>query len=55
VQLRFSSLLPSNSNTMSFYTNNISYFSEWSTVCIIKPIEIPFFYIDEFYTGRAPQ
>lgn len=55
VQLRFSSLLPSESNPISFYTNNISYFSQWSTVCIIKPIKVPFFYIDDFYTGRDPQ
>ena len=32
-----------------FFTNGIDFFSEWSTVCIIKPINPPDFYINEFY------
>lgn len=46
VQLRFSSSQGSGDN---YYTTNISYLSEWSTVCIIKPIQVPEFYIQEFY------
>ena len=46
VQLRFS--LKVNTGSNNFYTNDIENFSEWSTVCIIKPIDIPIFYIDEF-------
>lgn len=47
VQLRLSSV--SNiSNSVSFFTDNLSYFSQWSTVCIIKKINPPRFYIDEF-------
>ena len=49
VQLRFSNI------SGSFYTNNINNFSEWSTVCIIKPIQAPEFYINDFYTGQPPQ
>lgn len=53
VQLRFSSVV--GSNTSTFYTDNINNFSEWSTVCIIKPIQVPTFYIDDFYTGQPPK
>ena len=45
VQLRFSS----SSDSANFFTNDIDNFSEWSTVCIIKPIQVPIFYIDEFH------
>lgn len=31
------------------FSNNINAFSEWSTVCIIKGIQPPQFYIDEFH------
>ena len=51
VQLRFSS----NTNTANLFTNDVNNFSEWSTVCIIKPIQIPEFYIDDFYTGQPPK
>lgn len=54
VQLRFSSIAAGSSGA-TFYTDNIDNFSEWSTVCIIKPINVPTFYIQDFYTGRAPQ
>ena len=53
VQLRFSSL--GNNGNENFYTNNINNFSEWSTVCIIKAIQAPIFYIDDFYTGQLPK
>ena len=53
VQLRFSSVI--NTGAADFYTNNINNFSEWSTVCIIKPVVAPTFYIDDFYTGKPPQ
>lgn len=47
VQLRFSSV--SNSGQQdNFFTDNINDFSQWSTVCIIKKINSPRFYIDEF-------
>lgn len=39
VQLRFKSGIE----------NTIQQYSQWSTVCIIKPINAPNFYIDEFY------
>ena len=53
VQLRFSSVLNSGAN---FYTNNTDKFSEWSTVCIIKPITAPEFYIQDFYNnGERPK
>ena len=54
VQLRFSSIANSDNST-NFYTKNINNFSEWSTVCIIKAIQAPEFYIDDFYTGTKPQ
>lgn len=50
VQLRFSTTSGGN-----FNTNDINNYSEWSTVCIIKPIQAPEFYIDDFYTGQPPQ
>lgn len=53
VQLRFSSV--ANNGTNNFYTNNINAFSEWSTVCIIKAIQAPEFYIEDFYTGEKPK
>ena len=53
VQLRFSSIANTGDST-NFYTNNINNFSEWSTVCIIKAIQAPEFYIDDFYTGTKP-
>ena len=49
VQLRFSSVIRSEEVTPAdFFTNNLDKFSQWSTVCIIKPINPPDFYIDEF-------
>ena len=53
VQLRFSSV--TNNGTDNFYTNNINAFSEWSIVCIIKAIQAPEFYIEDFYTGEKPK
>ena len=47
VQLRLSSV-KNPGNSISFFTDNLSYFSQWSTVCIIKKINPPRFYIDEF-------
>lgn len=52
VQLRFSSQTPTRGN---YYSGNVSYYSEWSTVCIIKPIQVPVFYIDDFFTGEMPK
>lgn len=52
VQLRFSTQTSSEAN---YYSANISYYSEWSTVCIIKPIQVPTFYIDDFFTGELPK
>lgn len=50
VQLRFCSILRDPSISLSnFYTNYVEYFSEWSTVCIIKPINVPLFYVNDFY------
>lgn len=55
VQLRFSDIAMTGSEA-SFYTNNIEHFSEWSTVCIIKPIQVPVFYIDDFHVeGEQPK
>lgn len=48
VQLRFSSISGETTDA-AFFTDNIQYFSEWSTVCIIKPINPPVFYVDQFY------
>lgn len=36
-------------------TTNINAYSQWSTVCIVKPIQAPEFYIDDFYTGVPPK
>ena len=47
VQLRF---CEGNQSTV-----NINSYSEWSTVCIIKPIQAPQFYINDFYTGVQPK
>lgn len=48
VQLRFSYLILDNSdNSTQLYTNNPSQFSEWSTVCIVKPINAPNFYLKD--------
>ena len=56
VQLRLSSVsstegqqLDSSLTISQFFTNNVQYFSEWSQVCIIKPISAPIFYIDDFH------
>ena len=55
VQLRLSSVTYDNTG-IPFYTNNIENFSQWSTVCIIKPINIPQFYIEDFYVeGEKPK
>ncbi len=51
VQLRFST----GSTSANFFTNDVNNFSEWSTVCIIKAINKPQFYIDDFYTGQEIQ
>ena len=48
VQLRFSTLSSTTNIGRQFFTNNVYAFSEWSTVCIIKPISVPQFYINEF-------
>lgn len=47
VQLRLSTQSPSPEHNSGYYTNNPTTFSEWSTVCIIKPIIIPDYYIQE--------
>lgn len=50
VQLRFSGVsLDQSSISAKFFTDNIENFSEWSTVCLIKPINTPIFYIDDFH------
>lgn len=46
VQLRFSTI----KSTNYFTEANSGQFSEWSTVCVIKPINAPAFYLDEFET-----
>lgn len=51
VQLRFSTAANTN-NTAQWYSDNIEKFSEWSTVCIIKPIVAPMFYIDDFHVEQ---
>jgi len=48
IQLRFSTAANTDNN-VQWYADNIEKFSEWSTVCIIKPIVVPIFYIDDFY------
>ena len=54
VQLRLSTQLPSK-HDYSYYTSNPTKFSEWSTVCIIKPIVIPDYYIQELVpSNRRP-
>ena len=57
VQLRFcTKAAPESTSQLSTYYNNTDYFSEWSTVCIIKGIVPPTFYIDEFYVeGETPR
>lgn len=54
VQLRFSSqtILETGLSAASFFTENIQLFSEWSEVCIIKPIIAPIFYIDNFHYDK---
>ena len=37
------------SSWASFFREDTEYFSEWSTVCLIKPVYAPQFYIDNFY------
>ena len=46
VQLRFSSISDENISAKMYFTDNVYGFSEWSTVCIIKPISAPNFYIN---------
>ena len=52
VQIRFTSIdaeaLSDSSKIASWLVNNQQYFSEWSTVCIIKGIEQPLIYIKGF-------
>ena len=50
MQLRFSSVGINSNINSSAYTNNAALYSEWSTVCIIKPIIAPTFYIKDLYT-----
>lgn len=55
VQLRLSSqgyTKNSNQSVISYLTKNLDAFSEWSTVCIIKPILAPIFYISDFHTDQ---
>ena len=58
VQLRFS-VSSANNSTTSVFDSDIDTLSEWSTVCIIKPIEKPQFYIDDFnaayQSGQKPK
>ena len=49
IQLRFSSVAPEQSVTAKFFIDNVYKFSQWSTVCLIKPILAPIFYIDDFH------
>lgn len=49
VQLRFANVPPAQASA-DIYTNNPSLHSEWSTVCIIKPIEAPLFYLKDLDT-----
>lgn len=51
IQLRFSSIQAENI-TARFFSDNIQHFSEWSTVCLIKPIIPPIFYIDDFHYDK---
>lgn len=59
VQLRFSSKEKESDLTKesykTFFADSLKYFSEWSTVCIIKPILAPVFYIDEFYYSKEDE
>ena len=47
VQLRLSTQSPSSEHDSKYYADHPTTFSEWSTVCIIKPINIPDYYIQE--------
>lgn len=50
VQIRLSSVVSTSEVPQNdFFTTNIENFSQWSTVCIIKPINAPEFYIDQFH------
>ena len=51
VQLRFTSLNfeQASSKEVEIFYQNMKSFSQWSTVCIIKPILAPQFYIDDFH------
>ena len=55
VQLRFSSVALSGNQSAEFFSKNLDKFSEWSTVCIIKPINPPEFYIDQFKDSKGTQ
>ena len=53
VQLRFSAIAEgSSASDNNFYSSNISKLSQWSTVCIIRPIVPPLFYIDELFVDE---
>lgn len=52
VQLRFSK---STKETVNPYTDSTDDYSEWSTVCIIKPIVPPTFYLSEFEDGNQQE
>lgn len=56
VQLRFSTAsAPTSSSKKADFYSHVEYFSEWSTVCIIKPVYPPLFYIEEFYIEGQQQ
>ena len=56
VQLRLILADESGGNQYNTFTNDINTYSEWSTVCIIKPVVVPQFYIDSFHAqGQVVQ
>lgn len=59
VQIRFTGINAENliddKKIASWLTNNQRYFSEWSTVCLIKGIEKPYIYLKNFENGENAQ
>ena len=45
VQIRFSDITSTSDAGISWYNSNLSHFSEWSTVCLIRGIIKPDFYV----------
>ena len=48
LQLRFDSYMGQVYNNSDYFINNLEFFSEWSTVCLLRPIDQPILMLNNF-------